>query len=101
MRTYITLACLGSLVLSCGAAAQLAQVDSAVRSACELLALRQGVVLHLDPKAIIKATCDVEAVTRQMREDLLARQLDAARDAGVPVLPIMSDALDEAPDGGQ
>lgn len=101
MRTYITALCFTVLALTgCGKAGAFADVDQAVRTACELLALRQQAVLNIDAQRVIAHTCAVEAFTRDLRDEILRKQIEAADKAGVPTVPVSSADELAAPDGG-
>lgn len=67
--------------------------DQLLQDACEVLALRMGEKTHANAEQIIATTCAVEGFTRTLRETLLSQQIEAARAAGVAVLPVSSDLL--------
>lgn len=84
----LTLAC---VVLSLSTAAsctkqQARSVDSAVRNACELLAAQEAERTGISVQDIIRTTCAVENVTRDMRDGLLATQRAAAQAAGLAMV---------------
>lgn len=108
MVAYFVTACLAVFVLAaafvalfsgCGAAptvkSHLKQADSYVQLACMGLAQAVAARTGADAQKIIATTCDVENVTRTMRELLLSQQLDAARAQGVVVPDINSGALED------
>jgi hypothetical protein len=102
MRTYTVALCFTVLaLLGCGKAGAFADVDTAVRTACELLALRQQAVLNVDANRVIATTCAVDAFTRELRDEILRKQIETADKAGVPTVPVTGEQLDAAlPDGG-
>jgi hypothetical protein len=71
--------------------------DALLQDACEVLAQRMAERGNSDPQKIINVTCAVEGFTRTLREMLLSQQIEAARAAGVPVLFITSEQLEDDP----
>ncbi len=76
--------------------APLQKADAFVRLACMGLAQAVAAKTGAQAQEIISKTCDVENVTRTMREMILSQQLDAARAQGVLVPDINSGALEDA-----
>jgi hypothetical protein len=101
MRTYMSILLAVTLWLGCTPAQlkPLAAADAALRTACEMLAVAQAARMRVDAGPIIAATCNVESVTRTMRERLLAEQISAARAVGVHMDPITSEELEGAEPG--
>jgi len=66
---------------------QARSADDAVRQACELLAAEQAAEMGVSVDDIIRTTCAVENVTRDMRDRILAAQAEAAVAAGVALEP--------------